>query len=268
MCGAGGWLEAVHPDDRERARRLWERAMVEKRTYENELRVCTREGSYRHFYVHAVPILTPDGNIHEWIGANTDITDRKRAESRLQIQHAVTRALADSTSVNDAAPRILKTICECLECEFGEIWQVNRETNVLTCIEKWHLPLTTLTEFASIGHALTFPVGVGLPGRVWESGKSICIPDMTVDPAFMRASAATAAGLRGALGFPILLNDETVGVIVLFTRDVREADKELLQVMTSIGSQLGQFMERKQAEQALHENEQALRDSEERLHLL
>ena len=79
-----GWLEAVHPDDRERTRRLWERAMIEKRTYENELRVCTREGSHRHFYVQAVPILAPDGNVHEWVGANIDITERKQAEQALQ----------------------------------------------------------------------------------------------------------------------------------------------------------------------------------------
>jgi PAS domain S-box-containing protein len=79
-----GWLEAVHPDDRERASRLWERAMVQKRAYENELRVRARDGSYRHFYVHAVPILAPDGNVHEWVGANVDITERKQAEQALQ----------------------------------------------------------------------------------------------------------------------------------------------------------------------------------------
>jgi len=125
----------------------------------------------------------------------------------------------------------------------------------------------SLAEFASASGQLTFPLGVGLPGRVWANEKPICMPDVSVDPNFRQASAAAAAGLRGALGFPILLGDETVGVIVLFTREVREADKDLLQMMTSIGSQVGQFIERKQAEQALRGNEQALRDSEERLRL-
>src|SRR5206468_5865442 len=78
-----GWLQAVHPDDRELTGQLWVRAMIEKRTYENELRVRTRDGSYRHFYVHAVPILAPDGNVHEWVGANIDITERKQAEQAL-----------------------------------------------------------------------------------------------------------------------------------------------------------------------------------------
>jgi PAS domain S-box-containing protein len=81
---AFGWLEVVHPDDRERACRLWERSMVEKRAYENELRVRSRDGSYRYFYVHAVPILGRDGNVQEWVGANIDITERKQAEQALQ----------------------------------------------------------------------------------------------------------------------------------------------------------------------------------------
>ena len=76
-----GWLEAVHSDDRERTKRLWEQAMMERRAYENELRVRARDGSYRHFYVHAVPILAPDGSVHEWVGANIDITERKQGRT-------------------------------------------------------------------------------------------------------------------------------------------------------------------------------------------
>jgi formate hydrogenlyase transcriptional activator len=90
-----GWLQAVHPDDRERARRLWERAMVEKCIYENEFRVRGRNGNYRYFYVHAVPILTPEGHVHEWVGANIDITERKQAEQALQDMVAGTAVIGE-----------------------------------------------------------------------------------------------------------------------------------------------------------------------------
>src|SRR5947208_6345227 len=79
-----GWLAAVHPDDRERSRQLWEQAIIGKGMYENELRVRTRNSGYRYFHAHAVPILAADGTVHEWIGANNDITDRKNAESVLR----------------------------------------------------------------------------------------------------------------------------------------------------------------------------------------
>jgi PAS domain S-box-containing protein len=74
-----GWLQALHPDDRESSARLWQQAMSEKRVFENEFRVRTRGGSYRYFHVQAVPIVAPDGTVQEWVGANTDITDRKEA---------------------------------------------------------------------------------------------------------------------------------------------------------------------------------------------
>ena len=79
-----GWLEAVHPDDRERSNRLWKQAVHDRHAYETELRVRTREGNYRHFHIQAVPVIAPDGSVYEWVGANRDITDRKRAEDALK----------------------------------------------------------------------------------------------------------------------------------------------------------------------------------------
>jgi PAS domain S-box-containing protein len=74
-----GWLQALHPDDRDSSARLWRQAMMEKRVFENEFRVRTLSGSYRYFHVQAVPIMAPDGTVQEWVGANTDISDRKEA---------------------------------------------------------------------------------------------------------------------------------------------------------------------------------------------
>lgn len=81
-----GWLTAVHPGDCDRTRRLWEQAIETKRAHENELRVRVCDGTYRHFYFHAVPILAPDEHVLEWVVAITDITERKRAESKLRQQ--------------------------------------------------------------------------------------------------------------------------------------------------------------------------------------
>jgi PAS domain S-box-containing protein len=97
-----GWLEAVHPDDRERSRRLWQEAMQDKHAYENELRIRTRQGNYRHFHVHAVPVLAPDGSVCEWVGANTDITERKRAEDALKQNENQVRLFIEHTPASVA----------------------------------------------------------------------------------------------------------------------------------------------------------------------
>jgi PAS domain S-box-containing protein len=79
-----GWLNAVHPKDQERSERLWRQSMAQKCMYENEFQVRTRDRSYRHFHVQAVPILSSDSEVREWIGAAVDITEQKDAALAVQ----------------------------------------------------------------------------------------------------------------------------------------------------------------------------------------
>jgi PAS domain S-box-containing protein len=247
-----GWLAAVHPHDRERSKRLWEAALQTRSAYENEMRIQTSAGGYRHFHVNAVPILTPDGIVHEWVGANTDITERKRAETRLRIQHEITHILSESGSMAAAGPSLMQTICTALDCEFGEIWQVDRERNVLACHSNWHLQSETgLEEFASASRLFTFAAGVGLPGRVWGSGVPAWISDLAADSNFPRARLAAKAGLRSAFCFPVLAEAEILGVMAFFSSEVRKPEADLLTMLASVGNQIGQFIERKSAEQEL-----------------
>jgi PAS domain S-box-containing protein len=189
------------------------------------------------------------GRVVEYQAVGRDITERKHVETRLSTQYEITRILSASATLAEATPRILQTICEQFDCEYAEIWRINREANVLACAETWHLPLKPLTEFESASRQFVFPLGVGLPGRVWQTGRPLCMPDVTVDPDFRRPTAAASAGLRGALGFPILSGDSVLGVILLFACEIREADQERLEMITSIGRQIGQFIERKIAEE-------------------
>jgi PAS domain S-box-containing protein len=75
-----GWLNALHPESREQSMRLWRQAIENKATYEDEQTVRTRDGSYRIFSTRGVPIFNDNGEILEWIGTLTDITQRKQAE--------------------------------------------------------------------------------------------------------------------------------------------------------------------------------------------
>jgi len=81
-----GWVSALHPKDQERSAQLWKQAMAQKRMYENEFQIRTRDGSYRYLHVEAVPIIAPDGAVHEWIGAAVDITQQKEIALTVQRQ--------------------------------------------------------------------------------------------------------------------------------------------------------------------------------------
>ena len=99
-----GWMDALHPDDREHARDLWRWAVETRTIYENECRVRMADGSYRHFNMRGVPVLEADGRVREWIGTSTDVTDRKHAEA------AVKRAQEDlEARVKDRTAQLTET---------------------------------------------------------------------------------------------------------------------------------------------------------------
>ncbi|GII65015.1 hypothetical protein Skr01_51000 [Sphaerisporangium krabiense] len=76
---AYGWLDAVHPDDRQSADEAWREALRGRTMFEWSYRVRTRASGYRHFEVRAVPIIR-HGRVIEWVGANTDVTPQREAE--------------------------------------------------------------------------------------------------------------------------------------------------------------------------------------------
>ena len=167
------------------------------------------------------------------------------------VRDAVTSALAESGSLEEAAPRIVRAVCEALGWEFGALWTVEPQLDLLRCVEVWHAPLVTVPEFEAQTREHTFSRGVGMPGRVWESAAPAWIPDVTVDENFPRAATAAREGLRGALGFPVLVGTHCVGVMEFFSGEIQQPDTELLDMLGALGSQIGQFVERSRAEQEL-----------------
>src|SRR6266576_4202216 len=98
---------------------------------------------------------------------------------------------------------------------------------------------------------VTFPHGVGLPGRVWSTGRAAWIADVVHEPNFPRAAAAAKDGLHGAFGFPIIGPGGFLGVMEFFSPEIREPSAAVLALFEGIGGQVGQFIERKRAETEL-----------------
>ena len=173
------------------------------------------------------------------------------SDRRFAAEYATTRVLAESGRLADATSRILEAICTTLGWEHGALWYVDRHADRLRCVQIWHPPGSAFAEFEAISRESHFERGVGLPGRVWATGRPAFIADVTQDANFPRAPAAAREGLHAALGFPIVIGGDTVGVMEFFSRDIREPDAGLLDMLGTIGSQIGQFMERRRAEEEL-----------------
>jgi two-component system cell cycle sensor histidine kinase/response regulator CckA len=196
-----------------------------------------------------------------------DVTDRVRTERRRAAQYAIVSLLAASWSLPEAGEQILETIAESGNWIFASIWLLEQKTDSVHCVCTWHAADEKLRIFDQSTRATRLKKALGLPGRVVESKKPTWIRDVTQDQNFPRAEAATQSGLRGAFAFPLFANGELNGVIELFSSTIVQPDDDLLQMVESLGNQIGLFIHRREMEIELQqekENAEAANASKDR----
>ena len=187
-----------------------------------------------------------------------DIRDRKRNEVLQAVRYAVTQALVTSPGWDRAAPHVLEGLCQTLDWELAEYWEVDLGREAMHFVTSWKRPGRDTSAYEATAAEATYRRGEGLAGQVWETGAPIVITDVSTDTS-PRSAAALAAGLRGIVGFPVRSGRRVVGMISLHTWAPRDLDEGLIAVMSDIGSQIGEFVERKRAELALQESEKRMR---------
>ncbi len=186
-----------------------------------------------------------------------DITERVRTERRRSAQYDIVSLLAGSWSLAEAGEDILRTIAGSGNWVFGSIWLCEKQNETLHCACTWHAGDERLKFFDQITRQTRLKKTIGLPGRVMESRKPTWIRDVTQDKNFPRAKAAAASGLCGAFAFPLFANEEINGVIELFDPSVVQPDDDLLQMVDSLGIQIGLFLHRREMEKELQEEKES-----------
>ena len=241
----------MHPEDRLRVEQAYREAHVKKADFESEFRIVLPDGTIKNIHSVGHPIVSESGDIVEFVGAAIDITERKQAEQRLIVQHTVTQMLATAATLEEVTPKILQTVCELLFWDVGTLWSIDREAGVLRCVEVWHDESVEVPQFEAICRRAP----LSCPGSGYRAGSGPVVSPHTflmsfTDTNFPRAPIAAREGLHAAFGFPILLGADVLGVIEFFSHEIRQPDQELLDMMATLGSQIGQFIERKRAEEA------------------
>ena len=248
------WAELTHPGDVAADVAQFNRVLAgEIDGYSLDKRFIRKDGRVIYATISLKCLRLADGSVDYFLALMQDITERTQVARRRRAYFAITQILADSPSLNEATPRILQTVGETLGWEIGDLWIPDSDANVLRCLKVWHDPSVNVDQFLSVSYERTIAPGAGLPGRVWTSLKPAWIPDVRKDDNFPRAPFAVEAGFHAGFGFPIVFGDKFLGVMEFFSREIREPDNALLKMFDSIGSQIGQFMERKRAEEALRQ---------------
>jgi signal transduction histidine kinase len=205
--------------------------------------------------VRAVPVR--EDGVWRLIGTNTDVDERRRAQRRMSCEIAVARALGESSTVSEAAPRLLHALADNLSWDAGALWSADPGADALACIGLWRSPLADAPEFETRTLELRIGCDIGLVGKVWASGEPLWVRDIeeiALVSGSPREESALEVGLHSAFAFPVKGTDGDVrGVIELYGYEVRDSEEDLLEAARGVGSDIGEFIERKEAEEALGE---------------
>jgi diguanylate cyclase (GGDEF)-like protein/PAS domain S-box-containing protein len=209
------------------------------------------DGAARYLSVSGEPIFDGRGCFQGYRGTGRDLTAYKREEHLLRLEHTVTRSLAEAETASAALTAVIRVVCEAEGWPCGEYWGVDEAAGTMRFGGFWDALDDESREIFQRAHKFEFPPGVGLAGRIWQSGEPLWIADVSKDTRMLRRELAREAGLRGAFLFPCFAEGKMVGIFSFWSRVIREPDARLLQAIRVIGSQIGQFVRRKQTEERI-----------------
>jgi two-component system sensor histidine kinase/response regulator len=252
------FTQFLHPLDRHAFERAHESAL-EGRSSSGKGRLITTTGHVRWIDITSVPLPGAECTPPSVLSVVRDVTEQKRAECRQALQHAVAKVLAESSSVEQAVPDLLRAITTALEWDLGLFWRVQEGRHVLAYGHAWSGTPSAVEPFMAASRERTFSSGTGLPGRCWARGEPQWIGDVFRDEQFARREAAIVCGLRAGCAFPIWLRANVFGVMEFFCRDTQSLDPDMLGALGTIGSQIGLFIERTEVEATLREHESRTR---------
>ncbi|MEG4206160.1 adenylate/guanylate cyclase domain-containing protein [Microcoleus sp. Pol7_A1] len=181
-----------------------------------------------------------------------EIAERQRAEESIRFLLETTRAIGEAVDFHSALEVILHQVGETIGWDVGEAWIPDAEGTFLQSARGWYASSASLESFRSKSEQLTFPMNVGLPGRVWASKKPEWVEDVSRGyPDFCRSQIALELGFKAGFGVPILIGDEVLAVLVFFKVSSSRKDAQFIDIFNAVGTQLGSLIQRKQAEELL-----------------
>lgn len=257
----------THPEDREEYARVFAR---DKRVIDMEFEMSRGDGSRAWVMANAISLEFSGEPVRvNWV---VDLTDRKKAEEGLQKQTKTVQLLHETAvyanqaqGVEEAFTACLHAVCTYGNIPIGHIFQCDpNNPDILMSTDIWHLDEPERFDaFRQASEGVSLERGVGLPGRVLESGAPHWISNVTEDPNFPRGKLAARIGVKTGFAIPVLVGNEVVAVMEFFASEAVEKNETLLSVLDNIGTQIGRVVERKRTEEIINKAHNLITESVE-----
>ncbi|MBD2175336.1 response regulator [Pseudanabaena sp. FACHB-1998] len=218
-----------------------------------ESQVYRRDGSKIWISENVRAVRDRDRHLIGFEGTVQDITQRKRAEEESQLLQILTLEIGAARDFNAALKVVLSKICQFTGWDYGEAWIPAPDNQSLVCSPAWYSSVEGLEEFRKLSEKISFPCGIGFPGRVWEHQRPEWIWDISLETEshFLRKYPAMECNLRSGLAIPVSADTKVVAIMAFFTMSPNDGDQQLVGLIGAIAMQLGALMRRKRDEEAL-----------------
>lgn len=164
------------------------------------------------------------------------------------------RILAGAETLSAATHDILVAIATHGGWQFGTLWTLDGD-GLLRCEGMWQADAERTAPLARANVQVALPESAGLPGETLSAGEPVWMDDLARNPRFLRGQAAADSGLQSGLAFPIVGSDEPLGVMEFLSERSTPPHSELLNLMETLGRQVGQYTERRRADEAMRISE-------------
>src|SRR5216684_2254457 len=258
-----GWMVAIHADDLETMTGKWQALLASGQTGEIEARLRRYDGEYRWFLFRAEPVHDNHGNIFKWYGANTDIEDRKRAETLLAAEKQTLEMIANGTCL----PDILEKLCETIDAQSSDV----KSAVMLMDPDGMHLRPAAGPRFPKEWLEAITPVKigpcVGSCGSAAFLKQRVIVSDIATDPLWADYRELTLRyGFRAAWSQPLLSkNQHVLGTFGMYYPEARIPSETDLRLIEGAGHIAVIAIEGERSQEALRSAFEEIRNSEGKL---
>jgi PAS domain S-box-containing protein len=190
-------------------------------------------------------------DVRAGVALERETTELRVTQRRMAAQYEVMRALAQSSTPRDAAARAVEAIGHHLELDFAALFLMSEQTGRVRAREVWSTRRPELKELESMTWTSEMGPNEGIVGSVWTVGRPVLSKNVSHDARYARRRAAERAGLHWGIWVPIQVGGQTMGVLELLATVARTTDDEFLRGLVLVGTQIGEFLSRIEAQAAL-----------------
>jgi len=227
------------------------RALLEARRPFQDVLMWRRlpDGRMRYVSISGEPVFDAEGRFAGYRGVGSDVTERKRAEQLLQLEHQVARALSEADDLAGGLRAVMRAVCRTEGWACGRYFGIDGTRDTLNFEHAWAVEDAAVGQFVAGSAGLSYRRGQGLIGLTWESGEPVWSSDIPSDPRSLAKPLAAGAGIRGSFAFPVKSEGKVIGVLSFSSLEPRDPDERLRQATEVIGAEVGQFLRRMRAEE-------------------